>query len=350
MKKIFINYSWEHDSQNAEQLYSMLSEYNEFNIWMDKHNMQGGLQWRPAIRKAIRESDFFISVLSSKSIKDRGERNKEIYLALDVLREFPPGEVYLIPTRIDDCIPPWEDMNELNWVNLFPDWDAGFKNLLRAVGNNNVVKKSNVQDNVEILPLKYHYRVGMIDLDMNLLNIPEILAQLNSIQKYFLFTNPGMPVLKNNTKVYEGTKNFAVQKVPESYISEHRHLAVDLLACITKYPLAFNSYEYNMFAGPSEKDERFLFISADSLHQYCRQAGCIFEEGIVFILVSQLIGYFTEIDYHEETRKCVMDFCEDRDDLVFGLESRTLCKQCSKQLPEGELKTALMKLLKWKYL
>ncbi len=61
MKKVFINYSWQHDSKNAEQLYAMLSEYKAFNVWMDKQSMQGGLQWRPAIRKAIRESDFFIS-------------------------------------------------------------------------------------------------------------------------------------------------------------------------------------------------------------------------------------------------------------------------------------------------
>src|SRR5437762_12972007 len=103
MKKIFINYSWAYHSDKAQQLYATLSNYDEFDLWMDKKDLQGGLKWRPAIRKAIRESDFFISMLSSRSIIGRGERNKEIYEALDVLKEFPPTEIYLIPTLIDEC-------------------------------------------------------------------------------------------------------------------------------------------------------------------------------------------------------------------------------------------------------
>ncbi len=51
---------------------------------MDKKDLQGGLKWRPAIRKAIRESDFFISMLSSQSIIGRGQGNKEIYEAFAV--------------------------------------------------------------------------------------------------------------------------------------------------------------------------------------------------------------------------------------------------------------------------
>lgn len=330
----------------------MLSKYNEFNLWMDKVDLQGGLKWRPAIRKAIRESDFFISILSSQSIKGRGERNKEIYEALDELKKFPPTEVYLIPTLIDECDPPFEEMRDLNWVKLFPEWDTGVDSLLSALGVKKPVKKLLKEVKPKTSSSNYHYRIGMVDLDMGLVNIREILSQLNKVQRYFLFTNPEMPVVKRVTEVIGGIKNFCVHKVPKTYIGEHRHLSVDLVACITKYPLAFEEDEqilYNYFAGPSNQDERFMFISADNLYEYCKQAGCVFEEGIVSLLVSQLVAYFTEIDYHEATRKCVMDFCENRDDLVYSLKSRAFCKQCNRNLPEGELKESLLKLLNWKY-
>lgn len=100
-----------------------------------------------------------------------------------------------------------------------------------------------------------------------------------------------MPHLKRSNEVIEGIKNFAAYKVPQHYIAEHRHLGVNLIACITKYPLAFkedNQILYNYFAGASELDERFLFFSADHLYDFCKEADCAFEEGKVSILVSPI--------------------------------------------------------------
>ena len=149
-----------------------------------------------------------------------------------------------------------------------------------------------------------------------------------------------------------GVKNFEVYNLPKSYILEHRHLSVDLLGCITRYPLAFfenGELQDNYFAGPSDMDERFLFLSADNLYQYCKSAGRSFEEGIVYILVGQLITYFTTLGYHNKTRGCVMDFCNDRDDIVIGLSTRALCKKCNSKLPNGDLKESLLTLLNWNY-
>jgi hypothetical protein len=351
-KKIFINYSWEHDAENALKIYRALSDNKKFKVWMDKKSMEGGLQWKPAIRKAIREADFFISILSKKSTKGRGVRNKEIYEALDVLREFPQSEVYLIPARIDDCTPPFDEMKDLNWIDFFPDWENGLTGLLNALGVAKPVKSKIKLGEKKIDTSKYHYRVGLVDIDMGLVNMNEIASQLNKIQNYFLFTLPVMPSLNEITEVFAGIKNFAVYKVPHTYISEHPHLAVDLLACITKYPLAFkeeNQFVYNYFAGPSDEDERFLFISADNLYEYCRKAGCVLEEGIVSVLVSQLVAYFTEIGYHYKTKKCVMDFCENREDLIFSLKTRHFCKDCNSKLSDGPLKESFVKLLNWKY-
>jgi hypothetical protein len=352
MKKIFINYSWEHDAPTAEHLYNTFSANSELAPWMDKKDLAGGLQWRPAIRKAIREADFFISLLSCDSIKGRGERNKEIYEALDVLKEFPPGDIYLIPVRINECVPPFEGMSSLQWVDLFPDWNDGFASLMESLGVNGPVKNMPNEDGPMAATLKYHYRIGIVDLDMGLVNLREIAEQLNAVQRYFLFTLPEMPRLKRCTETIDKSKNFAVYRVPKAYIEEHRHLSVDLLACITKYPLAFEENDKilsDYFAGPSDLDERFLFLSADSLYRYCKEANCALEEGIVYLLCGQLIGYFTELDYHPLTKGCVMDFCDNRDDLIRGLKDRKLCKVCLKGLPAGELKTAILKLLDWKY-
>jgi hypothetical protein len=351
-KKVFINYSWQHHAKQAQKIYSMLSDTNQFQVWMDKHDLEGGLKWRPAIRSAIRNADYFISLLSKDSITGRGVRNTEIYEAIDVLREFPPTEIYMIPTRINECTPPFEEMLGLDWVDLFPNSKKGYDKLLKALGGSRPKKKL-VKEGVEKASAKkYHYRVGIVDLDLGLPNLSEIAASLNAVQKYFLFTTPRMPVLKNTTETLGGIRNFAVHKVPDSYIAEHKHLGVDLITCITKYPLAFDEGDvvlYNYFAGESSKDERFRFLSADNLYEFCQKANSSFEEGIVSILTGQLVAYFTKAGHHKPTRGCVMDFCEDREDLVQSLTKRSICPHCMKKLPDGDLKDAILSLVSWKF-
>ena len=70
---------------------------------MDKIDLKGGQKWEPAIRKLIRDSDYFLALLSKHSVTGRGQRNREIRLALEVLKELPPTEIYLIPIRLNDC-------------------------------------------------------------------------------------------------------------------------------------------------------------------------------------------------------------------------------------------------------
>ena len=199
MKKIFINYSWDHHSEDAQKLYSRLGAYKQFELWRDKEDLQGGLKWRPAIRKAIRESDFFISLLSKESIIGRGERNREIYEALDILKEFPPNEVYLIPTLINDCEPPFDEMNKINRIKLFPSWNKGFSELVNALGIKKP-RKEIINESLSKSSTKYHYRIGIVDLDLGLSNLGEIVIELSKIQRYFLFTIPMMPKLSKITR------------------------------------------------------------------------------------------------------------------------------------------------------
>lgn len=351
MKKIFISYSWEHDTKNARKLYKTLSSLSEsFDVWMDEKKISAGLTWKPAIRKAIRESDFFIAVLSTGSVEKRGMTNYELYEAIEVLKEFPPSQVYLIPARVEGCISPFGTIATLNYVDLFPDWKAGEKKLLAALGAAPVSKKT-FASLARKAPSPYHYRIGLVDIDKGLTHAKRVISQLNKIQNYFLFTLPEMPPFRNKVGVIDGMKNFIVSKVSKSYIAKHRHSDTDFMACITGFPLAFyegDNILYNYFSGESDHDERFMFLSTDQLKVFTQSAGITFEEGVIYILVGQLVAYFSDAKFHDETRGCAMDFCERRADIIFGFKKRTLCPACNKKLPKGELKNAILALLKWK--
>jgi len=347
MIQVFISYARE-DFELAKRLYDELKSIDGIEPWLDKECLLPGMKWRPATRKAIREADFFLALLSRQSTGRRGFAHSELNDALEILREFPDNQIYLIPIRLDACEMPIEELKEIQRVDFFPEWDEGLEKVLHVLRANRPVADIGEKKAITSSELGYHYRVGMADLDGGLVNLPQVANRLNAIQDYFLFTCPKLPPVMNAVHLIGGFPNLLVSDVPISFYSEHRYLNVDLIACLTKYPLAFrqnNQLLYNYFAGPGDVDERFMFISTDSLYEFTKQAGCTFEKGIAYLIVSQLVVYFTDWGYHDDTLGCVMDFCENRSDIVEGLARMRFCSWCRSQIQNPDLKEALEAML-----
>jgi hypothetical protein len=89
--------------------------------------------------------------------------------------------IYLIPTLINEFEPPFDKMNEINWINLFPSWNNnGFSELGNVLGIKKPDKKL-IEESLFSLSTKYHYRIGVVDLDLGLNNLEEIAMKLNKI-------------------------------------------------------------------------------------------------------------------------------------------------------------------------
>jgi hypothetical protein len=142
--KVFISYARE-DEKEATRLFYDLQRHN-ISAWFDKKSILAGQNWREAIRKAIRECDYFIAILSNRSVSKRGFIQKEIKEAIDILGEFPENAIFLIPVRIDDCRPPYSLLNEIQWIDFFPDWDFGLSKLMKSISINKdfIVPKNNL--------------------------------------------------------------------------------------------------------------------------------------------------------------------------------------------------------------
>ncbi len=129
--KIFISYARE-DSGVAGRLYDDLKQ-NQLDPWLDTKDLLPGERWKDRIRQAIEESKYFIAVLSNNSVNKRGFIQRELHQALQLLEEFPPGSIFLIPARIDECRPRHTQLTDLNWVDLFPSYDDGFSRIMRVL-------------------------------------------------------------------------------------------------------------------------------------------------------------------------------------------------------------------------
>ena len=131
-KKVFISYAHE-DRESALRFYKDLKDIG-LEPWIAEESLLAGEVWREAISKAIKNSHYFIPILSSNSVETRGYVQKKLKEALDILSEISYSKIFVIPVRLDTCKVSDRKVNELHIVDLFPDWNHGFKKVLKAMG------------------------------------------------------------------------------------------------------------------------------------------------------------------------------------------------------------------------
>jgi hypothetical protein len=129
--KVFLAYV-EEDRHAAECLYNTL-EAAGFSPWMDMRKLVPGQNWPRAIEAAIETADFFVACFSSRSVNKRGGFQAEIRYALDCARRIPLDDIFVVPVRLDPCRVPRAVQRELQYIDLFPNWDQGVRRLISAL-------------------------------------------------------------------------------------------------------------------------------------------------------------------------------------------------------------------------
>lgn len=129
--RVFIAYAIE-DLESAERLFAALGERG-FSPWLDRRKLMPGQNWPRRIEDAIASSDFFIACFSHHSVNKRGGFQAEIRYALDCAKRVPLDDVFLIPVRLDECRLPTRIQREMQYVDLFPDWDEGFEQVASII-------------------------------------------------------------------------------------------------------------------------------------------------------------------------------------------------------------------------
>jgi TIR domain-containing protein len=128
--RIFLSYARE-DLEAAKQLDRELSfdETIPIEIWFDQRSLPGGANWKAEIKKAIKDSDVFLLLLSQAATTKSGFVQSEIREALEVLNTLPEQETFVIPVRLEECDVHFGFLEELSWIDLFPDQEEGMSRL-----------------------------------------------------------------------------------------------------------------------------------------------------------------------------------------------------------------------------
>jgi len=129
--QVFLAYVSE-DRNAVERLYNELDRAG-FGAWMDIRKLVPGQNWPRAIERAIETSDYFIACFSRNSVNKWGGFQAEIRYALDCARRIPLDEIFVMPVRLDACRVPRSIQRELQYVDLFPDWERGMERLIATM-------------------------------------------------------------------------------------------------------------------------------------------------------------------------------------------------------------------------
>ena len=101
--------------------------------WIDIVDLRAGEEWQPAISAALHRCSHALILLSRHYVTKRGYVQKEVRQAIEMLDEFPPASIFLIPVRLDECEPAHSRLKTLHWVNLFEGYDEGLRKIANSL-------------------------------------------------------------------------------------------------------------------------------------------------------------------------------------------------------------------------
>jgi hypothetical protein len=129
--KVFLAYV-EEDLLKVQHLADALQAAG-FNSWLDKRKLLPGQNWPRSIQQAIEVSDFFVPCFFRRSTYKRGTFQCELRYALDCASEVPLDEIFIVPVRLEACDVPKRISDCLQYVDLYPDWEKGFTQVIASM-------------------------------------------------------------------------------------------------------------------------------------------------------------------------------------------------------------------------
>jgi TIR domain len=129
--RVFLAYV-EEDLEPVLQIYRALSAKG-FQPWLDKKKLLPGQNWPRAIETAIQLSDYFLACFSQRAVCKRGVFHSELRFALESAARVPLDEIFMIPVRLENCVVPARISSQIQYVDLFPDWEHGIRRVLSVI-------------------------------------------------------------------------------------------------------------------------------------------------------------------------------------------------------------------------
>lgn len=115
MARIFLCHASE-DKPQVHEIYTRL-QAEGFEPWLDEQDLLPGEVLDDVIEDVLERCEFVLVFLSTRSVGKEGYVQREVRRVLRRSEEMPPGRIYTIPVKLDDCKVPGH-FRHLNWAEL----------------------------------------------------------------------------------------------------------------------------------------------------------------------------------------------------------------------------------------
>lgn len=141
MSNVFISYIRE-NRDIVQRLADDLTA-GGLEVWLDLKDLSPGVRWKDEIRRAIKSGGLFLACFSPEYYaRDSTHMNEELNLAIEESRRRHADRPWLIPVLLAQCKIPdrsiggGENLQDLQAVRLYDDWEAGVLSLLKVARGN----------------------------------------------------------------------------------------------------------------------------------------------------------------------------------------------------------------------
>lgn len=97
-------------------------------IWMLDEYQLPGRPWKYELENAIKGANVVLVLFSSESLGENGKIPIEISHGLDYVYK-KVKNIKVLPIRLNDCLPEHHVIKDIQFIDLFPIWELGIKNI-----------------------------------------------------------------------------------------------------------------------------------------------------------------------------------------------------------------------------
>jgi len=156
MAHVFISYIRE-NCILVDRLRNDLAEHG-IEVWLDRDNIDPGVFWEEAIRKAINEGKFFLACFSDEyNSRHRSYMNEELTLAIEELRKRSSNHSWFIPVLFSGAIPDrpigaGKTLRSIQRIELNEEtWGEGISRLVEGIKAKSHSSKAQIQHLIALI-------------------------------------------------------------------------------------------------------------------------------------------------------------------------------------------------------
>jgi hypothetical protein len=347
---IFLSYARE-DEGIATRLFNDLSGAG-LNVWFDKVSLRPGQRWKPEIKRAITQCRYFLALLSSNSVSKKGYVQKELYEALELLDEYPESETFIVPVRVEDCEPSHLRLHDIHWVDLFPSYEEGIKKLLFVFSPKqtqmtvvilqeaNEVEVANTIDvaNASQVSFKFTLHPDIIQFDKSVNELPNGAFDFDNVIDNLIKQQKTIQELLPHKPIFVTSLPYSDKKLVDEF--RGKSLSDELSQCyfheIYEHPLG-NVALISTFIWDHLPPNKNIDLPKSPSGRRVLQPYLLFEFAAI------ALDPLADLPFHEETRGCPFDYCNNVREIDESFRAKRLCAEHEDFLREQVAKARLTK-------